>query len=124
MFLVDNVAVTRYGNKEITDLRSFGDRKNTHSVHHGLDRLDRIDLGYDYVCAHSAGTHRDALSTPSVADNDQRFAREQNVRCTDNAVERRLARSVAVIKEVLRLSVVHRDSREGEHTSIHHCLQA
>ena len=113
MLFVDNVAVAGHRDKEIADLCGFLHRQHAEAVHNGLDRLDRIDLGDNDVRTHTAGTHRNAFTAPAVADDDQRFAGKQDIGRTNDAVERRLARAVAIIKEMLGLSVVDRDGREG-----------
>src|ERR1043166_9577806 len=118
MLAVDDVAVAGHRDKEIADLRGFLHRKNAETVHDGLDSFDRVDLGYDNIRTHSAGTHRNALSAPAVSNDDERFAGEQNVGRANDAVERRLARAVAVIEEMLRLRVVDRDGREVEHAGV------
>ncbi len=88
MLTVDNVTVAGNGNKKIADLRSFGHRKHAETVHNGLDRLDRIDLGNDDVGTQSASTHCHTFTAPAVTDGHERFAGKQNVRGTDHAVQR------------------------------------
>jgi hypothetical protein len=88
MFAVDNVPVAGNGDKEIADLCGVFHRQHTHAVHNCFDSLDRIDLGNDDVCSHSASPHRDAFTTPSVTDNDQSFACKQNISRANYAVKR------------------------------------
>ena len=105
-------------------LAGFLHRQHAETVHNGFDRLDRIDLGDDDVRTHTAGTHRDTFTAPAVTDDDERLAGEQDVCRTDNAVERGLASAVAVIKEMLGLSVVDSDRREVEHARFLHRFEA
>ena len=124
MFAVDDVAVAGDGDEDVADPGGLSDRHHAEAVHHGLDRLDRIDLGDDDVRAHAAGTHRDAFAAPAVADDDQVAAGEQNVRRANDAVERRLARAVAIVEEMFGLRVVDGDRREGEHAGLRHRFEA
>ena len=64
--------------------------------------------------AHPACAHRDAATGPAVAGDDEALAGEQDVRRADDPVDRRLARAVAVVEEVLRARLVHGDDREAE----------
>ena len=74
----------------------------------------RIDLGDDHLRAETARARRDAAADPAVAGDDELLAGEQDVRRADDAVDRRLARAVAVVEQVLRQRVVDGDDREAE----------
>ena len=56
----------------------------------------------------------DAAAAPAVAGDDERAAREQDVGGADDPVDRRLARAVAVVEQVLRVRLVDGDDREAE----------
>ncbi len=60
------------------------------------------------------GPRGDAAAAPAVAGDDERAAREQDVGRADDPVDRRLARAVAVVEQVLRIRLVHGDDREAE----------
>ena len=64
------------------------------------------------LAAEPARPHRDAPAAPAVAGDDDVQARDEQVRGADDAVERRLARAVAVVEEVLGLGLVDGDDRE------------
>ena len=84
------------------------------AVHHGLDRLHRVDLGDDTFAPMPLARIATPRPTPAVAGDDEELAGEEHVGRADDAVERGLTRAVAVVEEVLRLRLVDRDDREGE----------
>ena len=89
-------------------------RHHLEAVHHGLERLHRVDLGDDHVRAEALGPHRDPAPAPAVAGDDERPTREQDVGRADDPVDRRLAGAVAVVEQVLRARLVDGDDREAE----------
>ncbi len=93
-------------------------------VHRGLERAEGIHLCDDHLCPHTLGTHRDTLSTATVAQNNDGTPGNEHIRRTQDAIEGRLSRPVVVIHEVLRLIVVHRDHGALEHTFLLHREQA
>ena len=111
----DDVLVAGRGAEDVADLGGLLHRQHLEAVHARLERPHRVDLGDDHVRAHAAGPHRDAAPDPAVAGDDEPLAGEQHVRRADDAVDRRLARAVAVVEEVLRLRLVDGDDREAEH---------
>src|SRR6185369_6607616 len=123
MFTVDHVTIASHRNEDVANRSSFADRHDAESVHHRLDRFDRIDFGHNNIRAHTASPHCAALAAPAVTDNYDRAAGQKNVRRTNDAIERRLTRAVTIVKEVLRLSVVNGDGREGQHPSRLHCFE-
>ncbi len=123
MLAIDHVAIAGHRNEDVANRSSFANRHDAESVHHRLDRFDWIDFGDDNIGAHATSTHCDTLAAPTITHNDDRASREQDVRCANDAVERRLARAVAIVEEVFRLRVVNRDGREGQHTCRLHCLE-
>ena len=110
--------------EDVADRHGLGHRHHAVAVHLGLERLERIDLGDDDVGAEPARAHRDAAAAPAVAGDDERRAREQEVRRADDAVDRGLPGAVAVVEEVLGERVVHRDDREAEDAVLRHRLEA
>ena len=116
------VAGDRY--EDVADPCRVADRHHPVAVHDRLDRLARIDFRDDDVRAHAGGPRRDAASAPAVPDHDQRAAREQHVRGTNDSVERRLPGSVAVVEHVLRKRVVHRYHRIRKDAVALHGAQA
>ena len=110
----DDVLVAGRRAEDVADLRGLRHRQHLEAVHHGLERAQRIDLGDDHVRAHAARAGRDAATDPAVAGDDEALAGEQDVRRADDAVDRRLARAVAVVEQVLRVRLVDGDDREAE----------
>ena len=99
----DDVDVAGDGDEQVAERGGLGDRLDLEAVHGGLEGADRVDLGDDDVRAHAAGPQRDALAAPAVAADDDLPARQQRVGRPDHAVDRALARAVAVVEEVLGL---------------------
>ncbi len=58
---------------------------------------------------------RDSLAAKAVAHDDEPLAGEEDVRGADDAVDRRLARAVAVVEQMLRVGVVDGDYRVAEY---------
>ena len=110
----DDRLVAGRRHEDVPDLGRALHRQHLEPVHRGLERPERIDLGDDHVRAHALRPHGDAAATPAVAGDDELPAGEEDVRRTDDPVDRRLAGPVAVVEEVLGLRVVHRDDREPE----------
>src|SRR4029453_12149677 len=71
-------------------------------------------LGHDHMSAHSARPHRDSPADPAVARDDEPLPREEDVRRSNDPVDRRLPGAVTVVEEVLRPGLVDRDHREAE----------
>ena len=99
-------------------------RQHLEAVHHCLERLHRIDLGNDHVRAHALGASGETAAAPAVAGDHELAPGEQLVRRANDAVDRRLAGSIAVVEEVLRLRLVDRDDREAERAVALERLQA
>src|SRR5215213_271715 len=103
MFTIDHVTIASHSHKDIANLRCFADRHHAESIHHRFDCFDRIDFRDDDVRTHAACAQCHSLAAPTVTNNDERATSEQDIRSANDAVECRLARSVTIIKEVLRL---------------------
>ena len=73
-----------------------------------------MDLGDDDVGTHPTGAHSDAFSAPAIPGDDDGAPGEQNIGRPNDAIERALPCSVAVVEEVLRLRVIDRDRRKGQ----------
>ncbi len=102
------------GAEDVADLGGLLHREHLEAVHQRLERAHGIDLRDDHLRAHPAGPHRDAAPDPAVAGDHELLAGEQDVGRADDPVDRRLARAVAVVEEVLRLRLVHGDDGEAE----------
>src|SRR5687768_17372306 len=109
MFAVDHVSVSGDGHEDVANRSCFTDRHDAEAIHYGFNCLDRIDFSYDHVRTHASSAKRNALAAPAIPDDDEVPTGEQNVRRSNDAVERRLPRAVTIVEEVLRLGVVHGD---------------
>src|SRR5439155_19160509 len=90
------------------------------SVHHRFQRFGRIDLGDDDVGAHAAGPAGHAAAAPAVARHHYGHAGEQHVGGANDAVKSALPGAIAVVEQVLRECVVHRDDRVAQHPFLGH----
>src|SRR6201999_4275210 len=81
------------------------------AVHHGFDAFHRIDFGDDNVRAESLSAHCHAAPAPAVTGHDDFQSGDQHVGGANNAVNRGLARAVAIVEEMLGHRIVHGDDR-------------
>src|SRR5579872_6674232 len=109
MRLVDDMIVARDRYEDVAELRSVVHRHHHEAVHDRFDRLAWIDFGHDDVRPQTLCARGDTATAPTVAAYNDRRTRNQEVRRADDAVERRLPGSVAVVEHVLRQCVVDRD---------------
>src|SRR6185503_11603430 len=123
MFGVDHVSVSGNGYEDVANRGGLSDRHHAEAVHHCLNRFDRIDFSHDHVRTHAASAKRNAFTTPAITDDDEVSTGKQDVRCANDAVERRLPSAVTIVEEVLRLRVVDGDRREGQNAGPLHCLE-
>ena len=110
----DDVLVARRRAEDVAERGGPVHRHDLEAVHRRLERAHRLDLRDDHVRAHAPRTLRDAAPDPAVAGDDEAPPREEHVRRPDDPVDRRLARAVAVVEQVLRPRLVDRDHREAE----------
>src|SRR5581483_7325472 len=87
-------------------------------------RAHGVDLGDDHAGAHAAGAGGEPLADPAVAAHDEDLARDEHRSGAQHAVERRLARAVAVVEEVLRHGVVDGYERVGQDALGRHAAEA
>ena len=99
-------------------------RHHAKTVHRSLKGPQRIDLEHDHMCAHASGALGDSTPAPAIPNHDKVTTGQQYVRGAQNAIDRRLARAIAIVKEVLRLRLVDRDDRDTKHALDLHGPQA
>ena len=109
-----NVDVPGHGHEDVAEFRGFRGGHDLEAVHDRLERGQRIDLGDRDVGAHAARPARDPAAAPAITQHDEPRAREEAVRGPQDSVDRALPRAVAIVEEVLRLRVVHREDRIPE----------
>src|ERR1700736_2958079 len=124
MLFAQDLAVAGDRDKDIPSACRLAHRHDCVPVHQGLERFGRIDLSYDDLCAHATRAKRDAAAAPAVAGNNDSLAGKQNICGPDDAVESGLARTVTVVKQVLRERVIDRDDRISQYASLLHAAQA
>jgi len=110
--------------EDVADLCGIRHRHDLEAVHQRLECAHRVDLGDDHVRAESLGAHGDAAADPAVARDNEPLPRKEDVCRADDAVDRRLPRSVPVVEEVLRARIVDGNHRERERAVGLHRLQA
>src|SRR6516225_1639473 len=111
VFTANDVLVAGHGDEDIAFFHSVGHRHDAESVHHGFDTLHRIDFRDDDIGTESLGAHCYTTAAPAIASDDNSLSGKENVRGTDDAVKSGLARTVAVVEEVLGHGVVDGNDR-------------
>ncbi len=124
VLLADDAGVAGHRDKHITHLGGLSHRHHFEAVHHGLQRLERLYLGDDHPGPGAAGPGGDPASAPTVAGHHHAASGQQDVGGAQDAVQRRLARTIAVVEQVLGEAVVHRDHRKLQHLVVGHGPQA
>src|SRR5687768_2129612 len=90
MLLANHMDVAGEGAEDVTDRNRFLHRHHPKAIHHGFERLQWIDLGYDDVRAGAARARGNTAAAPAVAGDDEDRAGEEHVRRANDAVDRRL----------------------------------
>ena len=119
----EHVEVAGRGHEQLAPAGRIGVGHHREPVHQRLEGPDRIDLDDRDVGAVAGHPRRDALADPAVAGDHDLAAGDEHVRRADDAVDRRLARPVAVVEQVLGLGLVDRHDREAECAVGGHRLQ-
>ena len=109
-----HVLVAGHGDEDVAVAGGVGHRHHVVAVHRGLERAQRVDLGHDHVRAMPLGRAARHRGRTSRSPRPRSRARDQQVRGADDAVDRGLARAVAVVEEVLGVGVVDRDDRVAQ----------
>src|SRR4051812_37074162 len=105
----DDVAAAGGGDEEVALRGGFFHCRDFETLHRGLQRVDRIDLGDDHagaVAAHAMGT---ALADIAIAGDNDDLAGDHHVGGSFDAVGERLAAAVEVIELALGDRVVDVD---------------
>jgi len=112
------------GDEHVADPGGLGDGHHAVAVHHGLEPTQRVDLAHGHMGAHALGPAGAPSAAHAVSAHDYVHACQQDVRRAEDAVDGALAGAVAVIEQVLRVGVVHRDDRVLQCTISLHGAQA
>ena len=115
MLAANDADVAGHRAEDVADLGGLLHRHHPEAVHHRFQRPQRIDLGDDDLRAHAARALRQTPAAPAVAGDHEVLPGEQLVRRAQDAVERALARAVAVVEEVLCVGVIDGDDRVRQH---------
>src|SRR4026209_1233266 len=101
MLGVDHVSVSGDRHEDVANRGGFSDRHHAETVHHCLNRFDRIDFSHDDIRTHAASAKRNAFTTPAITDDNEVSSGEQDIRRANDAVESRLPSAVTIVKKVL-----------------------
>ena len=112
------------GDEDIAQRSGIRQRHDTKALHNGLQRADGIDLHHDDLGAHAPGARGNAAAAPAVTAHHNLLAGPQDVGGPRDAVQGTLPGAEPVIKEVLRIGVVHCDDGVGERAGSGHAAQA
>ena len=124
MLLRQHVLVAGDGAEHVADLGGFGHRHHAEAVHHGFERLRRIDFGDDDFGASAARAARKPASAPAVSGDHELRSGEQEVGGANDAVDGGLSGAVAVVEQVLGVGIVDRDDGITQHAFLRHGAQA
>ena len=108
----DRLFAARHADEHISERSCVFHLHDVISVHFSFHCFDGIYLGHDDPCSKSSGPHRDASSAPSVACDYDGLRRYYEVGVPHDRIPDGLARSVAVVEEVLAVRVVDGEHRE------------
>ena len=111
VFFADNADVAGQGAEEITDSGSLTHRHHGESVHHGLERRQRIHLGDNHIGAHSPHPRGQTATAPAITTHHKISSGNQTVGCANDAVDGALAGSVTLVKKVLGLGIIDGNDR-------------
>ena len=120
MFLGQHALVARDRAEHVAQLGRFRHRHHAEAVHHRFQRLRRIHFRNDHFRAVAARPARQSAAAPAVAGHHKLRPRQQKVRRPDNAVDRRLPRTVAIVEQMLGIGIVHRHDGKLQHAFLRH----
>src|ERR1700688_794932 len=109
MLFGDDALIPGHRAEYVTEFRGFRHRPHTEAVHCGLKRLRRIHFSDDDLRSSSSSAAGKTSSAPTVSGDDELRPCKQKVRCANNAVNRGLPGAVAIVEQMLGISVVHRN---------------
>ena len=119
-----HLGVARDGHEYFALLSGHLHRLDPETVQDRFQGAQRVDLGDGDERAQSPRPDCHALAARAVTGDDETLAGDQDVRGADDAVERGLARPVAVVEQTLGLCVVHRDDRVAQYSGRLHRPEA
>ncbi len=115
-----NVLVARHRDEDVADLGGIVGSQNAVAVHDGGNRPNGVDLDDDHVGSEPTCPIRNPLSAVSVTDDDNIGTGDEDVRCSDDSIHRRLASPVTIVEQVLRLAVIDCDDRHPQRAVFGH----
>ena len=124
MLLGENVLVAGHGAENVAEFGSFFHAHDAEAVHHGFERLCRIDFGDDDFGARAASARGEAASAPAVAGDHELRSCEQEIGGADDAVDGGLSGAVAIVEQVLGVGIVDGDDGVAKHAFFSHGAQA
>src|SRR6266480_1742788 len=106
MVAADDVLVSSDGDEDVADRCRFLHGHDPVAVHQGFERFGGVHFSDDDVGAQAPRTHSHAAPAPAVTGDDETQTGQQHVRGADDSVNGALPGAVAVIEQVLGVSVV------------------
>ena len=110
--------------EDIANLRCFVHGHHAEAIHHGFERLCRINFRDDHFRPGAPRAAGQPASAPAVAGNYELRSGQQKVGRANDAVNRRLPGAVTIVEKVLGIGVVHRNNRIPQHAFFGHRPQA
>ena len=107
VYLVEDASVPGDGDEYVPDLRCLRDGHHRVAIHDCLQSRDGLDLGHDDMGSQTTCPHRYPPAAPAIAADHHPLSGPQDIGGSGNAVDGALAGAIAVIKEVLRIRLVH-----------------
>ena len=123
VFLAEHALVTGDSAEDVADLGSFVHAHHTVAIHHGFDRLRRVDFRDDDFGPESTCTAGETATAPPVTGDDELRSCQQIVGGANDSVDGRLARAVTIVEQVLGIGIVNGDDRIAEHALLRHSAQ-
>src|ERR1017187_5003180 len=123
VFLAQNALVAGDGAEDVADLGGFVHAHHAVTIHDGFDGLRGIDFGDDDLSSQPARAAGQPASTPAVAGDHKLGAGKQEVGGAHDAVDGGLPSAVAVVEQMLGVSIVHRDDGIAQYALLRHGAQ-
>ena len=110
----DDVPAARHRDKHVAEGRRILHGHDGKAVHHRFDRLDRIHFRHNDPGAQTLRSHRDALAAPAVSGHNRLLTGRDEVSRLIDRIPDRLARTIAVVKEMLHGRIIDQHDRIAE----------
>ena len=123
MFSSENCSVSSNSNKDVSNLRSFNHRHDAIALHQSIKCLGGINLSNDDICTHTSSAFCYTFSAISKSSNNKYFSTDKLVCGAEDGINCGLASSIAIIKHMFCISVIHCNHRKCERAIFCHLLK-